>query len=662
MKKFFKRMIATVGAFLLAFISCIGMFQGRILYAYAATENAFDKTSVNEDLSETDWLKYPANPLGTPSVVNFVEYCYTDNVAENENYALYLYVYNPAKLSFSLKGNSVNMAIGYDGTEPNKYADVDLITCGASTGDKAGLIYKFRIDIPERVYTNARLFQQDYKYRQYDIVGVQLRQVGVETHDWDVGRKYKVTGYAKGMDDTSQEEATLAVEYSGLETLNLDVHPTYYRPEGNNGKNEYTQDSLHSVYFAVPKDKGNITAMSAEWLDAVLKPMLCTGNKEAYTAIEPYLGKQASWNTDELDHYSSELKYGYMGNLSYNVSDVNVAYADWAFNFLCGVDDGYIDIYEPPGYGSPLTIGCHLSLDPNGYNIDNIPFLYLMFAPDIWGNDSADSYNVPSELIKKKMEQSYAKFGGEKIEGVEGDYSSLIFESVNAEKTKMDFTLDSTFEQKGYVIDKSWWEKLWGTSHIEECTKFNGVKAIYAVQDSDITGSMAVDCDNLYLSTGDYDDFCKFYEANKKDHTVYFLRYQVSDYVSQEATLLEEHDNLDGTPGWRLIDTNAFFFQETVNLGFDVIQVAMEKDGVETVYGVVSDPLDIVHDGTHPLQTTSDFDWWGVLFGFLLMALFIGFLLVIAPSLVVAILKGVWWLICLPFRLLGLLWDKLTGK
>ena len=66
------------------------------------------------------------------------------------------------------------------------------------------------------------------------------------------------------------------------------------------------------------------------------------------------------------------------------------------------------------------------------------------------------------------------------------------------------------------------------------------------------------------------------------------------------------------------------------------------------MYGVVSDPLDIVHDGTHPLQKMSDFDWWGVLFGFLLMALFIGVLLAIAPSLVVAIVKGIWWLICLP--------------
>ena len=631
MKKFFKRMIATVGAFLLAFISCIGMFQGRILYAYAATENAFDKTSVNEDLSDTDWLKYPANSFGTPSVVNFVEYCYTDNVAENENYALYLYVYNPARLSFSLKGNSVNMAIGYDGTEPNEYADVDLITCGASTGDKAGLIYKFRIDIPERVYTNARLFQQDYKYRQYDIVGVQLRQVGVETHDWDVGRKYKVTGYAKGMDDTSQEEATLAVEYSGLETLNLDVHPTYYRPEGNNGKNEYTQDSLHSVYFAVPKDKGNITAMSAEWLDAVLKPMLCTGNKNVYTEYEKYLGVDVV-NTDV------SLEYECGSGFDYDESWVTQIKYHWV-------------------YGSEQVNVPGFFVDSNVYADVQINTLYLLFAPDTWGNDSADSYNVPSELIKKKMEQSYAKFGGEKIEGVEGDYSSLIFESVNAEKTKMDFTLDDTFEMGSVVLGPTWWEKLWGLTgtQVVSSTTFDGIKAIQAVQDSDMTGSMAVDCDNLYLSTGDYDDFCKFYEENKKDHTVYFLRYQVSDYVSQECHQFGPELGLLG-------DTNAFFFQETVNLGFDVIQVAMEKDGVETVYGVVSDPLDIVHDGTHPLQTTSDFDWWGVLFGFLLMALFIGFLLVIAPSLVVAILKGVWWLICLPFRLLGVLWDKLTGK
>ena len=72
----------------------------------------------------------------------------------------------------------------------------------------------------------------------------------------------------------------------GLETLSLDVHATTYRPDGTNGKNDYTQDSLHSVYFAVPNEViqqyGEMVAVHATWLNAVLKPALVTGNQDAY--------------------------------------------------------------------------------------------------------------------------------------------------------------------------------------------------------------------------------------------------------------------------------------------------------------------------------------------------------------------------------------------
>ena len=630
MKKFFKRVLALVGALFMAFGCCLAAVNVQPVYAYAATENAFDKTSVNDDLSALDWLSYPVNPFGSPSLMNFVEYCYTDDVANNKDYALYLYVYNPAKLSFSLKGNVVNMAVAYDGDKPVKHADVPLITCGASTGDKAGLIYKFRVDIPEGVYSNARIFQRDYGYRQYDIAGVQLRELGVKTRDWEVGRTYKVTGYAKGMDESSAQQSTLSVDYSGLETLGLEVHPTYYRPEGNNGKNEYTQDSLHSVYFAVPKDKGEITQMSAEWLDAVLKPMLCTGNKDVYNEYEQYLG-------------------------------VDVVNSDVSLDYVCG--SGFDAAEYLASQKIKLRL-CYSSEQVNvpGFRVDSNVFadvllrtLYMLFAPTVWGSNSADSYVVPSSLIKKRMAQTYAKFGGEKIEGAEGDYSSLIFESIAAEKTELTFTLDDMFEISSTVVDQNWWERLWGTSHVVSSNVFDGIKAIQAVQDSDITGSQAVDCDKLYISTGDYDDFCDFYEENKKDHTIYLFRYQVSDYVSEECHQFGPKIAVGG-------DTNAYFFQETVNLGFDVIDVTMEKDGVETVYGVVSDPIDVVHDGTPPLQTTTDFDWTGLILGALLLALLVGLLLAFIPNLVVAFLKLLGWLLLLPFRAIGKLWGFLTGK
>lgn len=631
MKKLLKRIVAFAGALLLMAASCFGAYGVKPIYAYAATENAFDKTSVNDDLSDVDWLKYPYNPFGAPTLMNFVEYCYTDSASKNDDYALYLYVYNPAKLSFSLKGNVVNMAIAYDGDKPIDHADVDLITCGASTGDKAGLIYKFRVDIPEVVYTNAKVFQREYGYRQYDIVGVQLREIGVvETHDWKVGRTYQVSGYAKGMDASSEEKSTLSVTYSGLDVLELDVHPTYYRPEGNNGKNEYTQDSLHSVYFAVPKDKGEITAMSAEWLDAVLKPMLCTGNKDVYMEYEQYLG---------VDVVNSGVSLEYECATGFDAAEY--------------LQSQKIKVHWY--YGSTQANVPGFRVDNNIYADEQLRILYMLFAPQFWGMDSADDYIVPSSLIKKRMAQSYAKFGGEKIEGAEGDYSSLIFESIADQKTEMNFTLDSAFEMDSIVIEQTWWERLWGTSHVASSTRFDGIKAIQAVTDADVTGSQAVDCDKLFISTGDYDDFCDFYDKNKKDRTVYLLRYQVTDFVSQECHEFGPGIDLMG-------DTNAFFFQETANLGFDVINVTMEKDGVETVYGVVSDPLDVVHDGTPPLNTTSDFDWWGLILGFLLLALCIGLLLAFIPSLMIGLLKLVGWVLLLPFRALAKLWELFTGK
>ena len=60
------------------------------------------------------------------------------------------------------------------------------------------------------------------------------------------------------------------------------------------------------MYFSVPKDVvaeyGGLSAVHATWLDAVLAPILVTGNKDAYDAILPYLGQDIGQNTDALDY------------------------------------------------------------------------------------------------------------------------------------------------------------------------------------------------------------------------------------------------------------------------------------------------------------------------------------------------------------------------
>ena len=59
----------------------------------------------------------------------------------------------------------------------------------------------------------------------------------------------------------------------------------------------------------------------------------------------------------------------------------------------------------------------------------------------------------------------------------------------------------------------------------------------------------------------------EFYNANKSLCTVYLFRYQVSDYVAQEATLFERSSFL-GIKTWDEVDTNAYFFQGNCKLGF----------------------------------------------------------------------------------------------
>lgn len=116
--------------------------------------------------------------------------------------------------------------------------------------------------------------------------------------------------------------------------------------------------------------------------------------------------------------------------------------------------------------------------------------------------------------------------------------------------------------------------------------------------------------ERLYISSGDVQDLKNFCNAPENEGcTVYLFRYQTTDYIAQEATLFEK----GGLYGWREVDTNAYFFQETVNLDFDIIDVTFSNGEVDTVIPVAMDPIDVVPSATPPVHTTSDAKdpaWW----------------------------------------------------
>ena len=166
-------------------------------------------------------------------------------------------------------------------------------------------------------------------------------------------------------------------------------------------------------------------------------------------------------------------------------------------------------------------------------------------------------------------------------------------------------------------------------------------------------------CETLKIGAHDYDAFKQYYESNKDNGTVYLFRYKVSDYISQEATLSK------GNKIWGYevtVDTNAYFFQEECEIGFDIIDITLTNEQGEHVLGVASKPIDVFPTPTPPLVTTDDKSPWAELLfwlkmivGIILVALAVTALCVVFPPVGTALI----YVVLLPFKGLAFLGKKL---
>lgn len=625
---------------------CPWAVRGGFAPAVRAEEISYEQTDVLDDLSGAviggkpfDVRDYPFDERGKPQIVAFAEYGYSFYADNQGDYGLYAYVYNPQGQAIDTNTDRNKISLAYGGKENWTKYGLEFLDYSSEAGYE-GLFYKFRVsltedeksDILDDVVQNARV---------YEISGMEL-SVGNIVTDYTVAMRYTYSGYALGYGSALATESTLACTADGFEKyLNLDVYPTYYRPEGTNGENDYTQDSLHSVYFAVPREVveeyGGLSAVHATWLDAVLAPVLVTGNKDAYDAILPYLGQDIGQNTDALEYaYVGDAEFGATGGFG---------------------ETGWGGVY---GYNFPEA---WMGLGGDGVinSTDRVvsALYWLFYAGE--GENSADEYALSSEAIEEKLVELTEQYGGELVNN---RYSRVLFDSVAEEFTELNIPAELEYDLRNEVLGSSWWDKLWGITH-DESAAFDGIKAIYEVQEGDfVIRDDVLDAeetaDNLYIAPEDVEVFKEFYDENKADSAVYLFRYQVSDYISAEASLFEP-DNFIGN-AWSRTDTNAYFAQETVNLDFDIIDVTFTKDGVSTVIPVVSDPIDNIPGITPPANTTDDdFDWktlLGIILGAVLLIVFLPLVATLAPYLV----KGIVWILLLPVKGIAAIIDSLKKR
>ena len=621
-------------AFLLVLFVCIGVVMGGqgFLSASAASgiQAAFEERNVLDDLTggtvggkKFSLADYPHNSEGKPQIVSFTEFCYSYYAEKQGDFGLYVYVYNPQDIAFDTQTSRNQIQLTY-GSKAS-YAKYSLIFCNYSTqAGYEGRFFKFKVQLTE---SEKEDILQTVKpdARVYKVSGVELSYKGQVT-DYPCAQSYTYTGFAQGYGSELATSDTLSCRVNGFEKyLTLDVHSTYYRPEGTNGKNDYTQDSLHSVYFAIPRsvvsEYGKMTAVHATWLDAKLAPVLVTGNKEAYDAIFPYLGQSIGTHMEGLEH-------AYAGSANYTVTS-------WAgVTALYGWDCAYT--FNLPRDWS--TIGGAVS---NKSAREVSPLYWLAYAGD--GTDSADEYVLSSEEIETKLKEYTQKYGGELVND---RYSRVLFDTVADSFTEVNIQADEEYSLTNEVLGSSWWDKLWGITYP---STFDGIKAIYEVTDSDFKSDEKETCDGLFIAERDYAEFKEFYDANKAENVVYLFRYQVTDYIASEAKRFVPDTGLGEMGGaWHSEDSNAYFMQETINLDFDIIDVTCTKDNVQTVLPVVSSPIDNIPDGTPPVHTTSDksLSWWQILLAVLALILVVILLFKFAPVIVLAVGK----VIALPFK------------
>ena len=634
-----KRIIAFLAAL---FISAAVFFSPLAVSAGAAEKDVkFDETDVMEDLQSMEdfsLAKYPFYETAEPEmrIIDFVEYCYDYRANMRDNYGLYLYVYNPNAQNVVTNStkNKVQIAVAYDSdpiTEKSNaltYEKFDLRFCSVSEGAGINkLFYKFKVVDHESADGKMIAERVNSMDRRYDISGIELLTEGKpNATEYGIATSYHFKGFAEGYGEGG---AGTTLTRDTLETISLDLHSTTYRFPWINQNGARHQNQLDSVYFAVPKEYnenyGELYRVKCCWDERQTTPVIVTNKKEVYERIAGWVGQKESLSGNLALYY--KLTSAFPGTSS-------ALTAQW------GVGPDYHKLGDPSEYGYCAEVfTVHVNNDT--------PFGYLF--------ESNDSNVKDTDITPEQMKDWIYSHES-------ADY--LFTDSVDEGRTRgyqeHTFTADEPFDMLTFNQSASGWDKFcvgwqefWtGGSWDFGPEQQDPVEPIRLVKDSDFTGTDAADADKLYVHNEDFDKFESFYKENKATKNVFLLRFAVTDYFSDMATVAEPGDwyNPFTWQNGKRDETSTYIARETVFLDFDIIELTFLRDTTETIIPVVASPIDVVGGISAPIEKDS-IGWGKFILAILALILIFIFLWPILPL----IIKAVVWVVTLPFKLIAVI-------
>lgn len=626
MKKFLKVHFQHIIGVLLLFVLCMTMWGGQVsapvVYADTAIGDVqMDSSNVMDDLENStidgvkfDISNYAFDESQPTQVFMFTEYCYSFYSKLQNNYGLYVYVWNPQGLKFKTNStlNTISIRAGEDdGSGHAKYMLLYLNQCDIQNYE--GLFLKFKVMLSGE-QKQAVFDSLASDKRVYDVSEIELVTDGeLKAESYYVGTKYTFEGYAKGYGADINADNTLICTDEQSEALTLDVRSTYYRPDGTSGE-AYTRDTLHSVYFAVPQrildNYPTVSKVHATWTNAQTAPIFVTGNEAVRNAVLPYIGQTVDGgNFTYADDDNSPVPYAliaskYIESAGWNNAAYGLSYMSYNANRKYTSSD--IDL-------NTLQY-CFLATDENGNTGEDFADTYIVRAEDLLGNKLTGE--------KGYFEEYTEQHGGELVLD---RYSKALFSAVADTPTDIWVEADDTFTLTDEVISKDLWQQFVGGGYHVTATNEYKVSAIKQVTEEDLQGTAEEVCGRLYIDESDYTEFLHFYnEAVTVDPTdpddelmgVVLFRYYQSEYPHYEVAEYKRGEGtwtVTGTNfGYDFVDTNAYFMQMWVQLGFDIIDIEFTNGEKTLTLGVAMSPIDISADGGQTLFPNSDVHaaWW----------------------------------------------------
>ena len=567
-KGIFSTLLISVIILLLAFpIPAFAAETGDVTPSYETFEN----TNVVDDLTSAGVDLDAYKTKDEVALITFQEFAYSYYDSNMGDFGLYVYIYNPSGNAI-LKDSksSITIAVSYDvDGKPNDYEKFSMKVCSRSTGEYSNLFYKFRIvdHISAEGSTIKQRVSKTPSERRYDVSEFELDLGNNNIEAYGVGGTFKFSGYAAGYGkDGETDTSTLKCEVTNLTTIELEIQQTSYIQDPNNSSIK-NHNQVTTAYFAVPnsilEEYGKLQKIKATWNEYRTTPIIVTDNTDFYNFLLPLLGVDIG-----ADHQDCDLDYCF--GIGRSAGGQYLLF-DQAYNMKWKSSQDYDEA------------------------ITKISWLFDSEGSDVF------NYTLPSERIEEYL-YSYG-----------GDRSDLLTENVGDDRSVynlVDFDADEdAFDFTAYEPDVKGLGQLWDYLFKEDQAVLQDVAPIIAISSKDLSGTAESVSERLLVGEADVSDI-KTYVANAEanDQTVFLFRFACTEYYSEEVNVYKyENHWSDGVPlnhnfnNIGLMDC-AYVAQENVFLGFDIIQLTFNADGVYTVIPVVASPVDIIPSVTPPAE------------------------------------------------------------